>query len=383
MNNYRKYPFGTIAVDYQVLFEKSNDGILVHDTVKDIIVSVNKKALELLDTTEREILGKPPIQYFSKNKDAHKTDTLRKLVTQTQKEKAITYQRVHYKKDGTAILLEVSAYLMPPPQNNLHVITYRDITESKKQKDQIFIQNQTLIDQNLKLTQYINSNKQLQNFAYLAAHDLQSPIRSVVDFAELLIKDIQKENFDNLLEYATFINKTGMEMQTLIQSLLSLARINNSDLKITTFQIADLFRVITKELKSTIQAKNAIINIEQLPKKINADKIQLKQVFSNIINNALKYQKKDNQPIIDIRAESLEKSWVFIIKDNGIGIDAKNHETIFTLFKRLHSNNEYEGTGIGLAICKQIIQKHKGKIWFTSICNEGTTFFIKFPKQIL
>jgi len=373
-----------IGVNYQVLFEKSNDGILVHDTAKDIIVSVNEKALELLDKTEQEILGQPPIQYFSENKQnpQYKKGSLDELVEQTRKEEAITYKRVHYRKDQTPILLEVSAYLMPPPQDNLHVITYRDITENKKQKDQIFIQNQVLIDQNLKLTQYINSNKQLQNFAYLAAHDLKAPIRSVGDFAELLIKDIQKENFDNLLEYATFINKKSIEMQSLIQSILSLAQINNTALNIDTFNPADLFISIEKELQKRIQEKNAIIHIEQLPKQINADKTQFKQVFCNIINNALKYQKKDNQPIIHIRTENLDKSWVFIIKDNGIGIEEKDYEKIFILFKRLHSNNEYEGTGIGLALCKKIIQKHQGKIWVTSTQHEGTSFFIKIPKQL-
>lgn len=325
MNNYRKYPFEAIAVNYQVLFDKSNDGIIVHDTAKDIIVSVNKKALELLDKAEEEILGKPPIQYFSEKEsdNQNKTDALKKLVTQTQKEQTITYQRVHYKKNGTAILLEVSAYLMPPPQNNLHVITYRDITESKKQKDQIFLQNQILIDQNLKLTQYINSNKQLQNFAYFAAHDLQAPIRSVVNFSELLIKDIQKENFDNLLEYTTFINKKSTEMKTLIQSLLSLAQINSADLKIDRFQPSDLFKSIIKELKNKVQEKNAIINIEQLPKQINADKIQLKQVFSNIIINALKYQKKTTNPLLIFMPKTLINLGSLSSKTMALGLKTK------------------------------------------------------------
>ena len=146
-------------------------------------------------------------------------------------------------------------------------------------------------------------------------------------------------------------------------------------------EVVGLLSEIKEELQFDIQKSNATINFPMLPFLIYADNYKLKQLFQNLLTNAIKFKKPDQDPFININFENKEKYWHFTVKDNGIGIDTQYQEKIFLLFKRLHGKNQYEGTGIGLAMCKKIVEQHRGEIWFESTMGEGTTFHFSIRKK--
>ena len=171
-------------------------------------------------------------------------------------------------------------------------------------------------------------------------------------------------------------------MQSLINDLLAYSRINNRELIIEKICTENLFDEITRDMTATIDEKKATINYGSLPNYIYADRFRLKQLFQNIISNALKFVPAARQPIIEISSKDNTKNWEFSIKDNGIGINKNYQEKIFLLFKRLNNSTDYEGTGIGLALCKKVAEQHEGKIWFESKMEEGTTFYFTIKKRL-
>ncbi len=227
------------------------------------------------------------------------------------------------------------------------------------------------------------SNKSLENFAYIASHDLKEPLRMITSYLQLLEKRY-KEKIDKKGQKFIFYALDGAKrMQEMILSLLDYSRIGT---KKKEFIIIDSNEVLKKaliNLKINIQQKSASITFDHLP-KIIGDKIQLISVFQNLIANALKFI-KGKQPVIHIGVEKNDKEgkdeWIFSFQDNGIGIDPKNHDKIFNIFKRLHTKEEFEGAGIGLTSCKKIIERHGGEIWLESEVGKGSTFFFSIPIQ--
>lgn len=221
------------------------------------------------------------------------------------------------------------------------------------------------------------SNKELENFAYVASHDLREPLRKVSAFGQL-IKESAKEKLDeDEKENLGFMIDGALRLQEMIDDLLSFSRITTQG---KPFQSIDLNEVITdlsrNYLHSQIFAAGASIEALQSLPKVYGDLTQIRQLLQNLIGNGIKYHKKDEKPIIHIRSVIQENNYVRIeIEDNGIGIDEKYFEIIFTMFKRLHSRGTYDGTGLGLAICKKIVERHGGEIGVNSVVGKGSTFW--------
>lgn len=238
------------------------------------------------------------------------------------------------------------------------------------------------------------SNQELQHFAYVAAHDLQEPLRTVVSYLGLLEKRLDKNIDDKSKKYITNAISGSERMRSLIRGLLDVARVTTKASALAPVAVGDIIKQIQDDLRVYLLEKKATIVVGEMP-TVNADQTQLNQVFQNLIQNAIKFQ-ADRAPVVVITCEKIKDGrsqastgsntnfdttsfYEFRVKDNGIGIDMEYAERIFALFQRLHTTTEYAGTGIGLSICKKIVERHGGKIRVESVKDEGSTFIFTIP----
>ncbi len=221
------------------------------------------------------------------------------------------------------------------------------------------------------------SNEELEQFAYIASHDLQEPLRMVSSFLQLLVKKHTSQLNSEALEFINFAVDGSNRMRQLIKDLLAFSRVGTRGSPFEKTDMNGILKTVKDNLSESIKENEVKIMIKNLPEVI-VDRTQIIQVFQNLISNAIKFKGKDN-PIIEISAGKKKQCWKFRISDNGIGIEKQYMEKIFVIFQRLHTRNEYEGTGIGLAICKKIIERHGGRIWLDSTPGKGSEFFFTIP----
>jgi light-regulated signal transduction histidine kinase (bacteriophytochrome) len=221
------------------------------------------------------------------------------------------------------------------------------------------------------------SNQDLEQFAYVASHDLQEPLRMVATYTQLLAERYRGQLDDNADKYIHYAVDGALRMQALVQDLLTFSKIGRQD---TYFQSIDCNGVVetaVKNLRTAVDESRARVTHDPLPTVIT-DGSQLLQVFQNLIGNALKFRSAE-PPAVHISASKKRSEWVFSIADNGIGIAPEYAELVFVIFKRLHGRAEYPGSGIGLAICKKIIERQGGRIWLESQPGQGSTFKFTLP----
>jgi len=223
------------------------------------------------------------------------------------------------------------------------------------------------------ITQLEQKNKELEQFAYVASHDLQEPLETVSSFVGVLQKKYAGKLDEKGDTYIGFIVQAAKRMQTLVRNVLEYSRIGKSNVK-EPVDCNKLIREVITDLDASIQASQATVTAHELP-VVNGNSIELKQLFQNLISNAIKFRKADVAPVVEISAAKEDGSWKFAVSDNGIGIDEKFYDRIFVIFQRLHNRSQYEGTGIGLSLGRKIVESHGGKIWVTSKPGEGSTFY--------
>lgn len=220
-------------------------------------------------------------------------------------------------------------------------------------------------------------NKEIEQFAYIASHDLQEPLRSITNFSNLLIDKLQAEGNKETKEYARYITGSAKRMSDLIFDLLEYSRIGK-DLNRSTIDCNELVKEILVDMAATIKETGAEIHVGKLP--VVNGYIYLKSLFQNLMSNAIKFVDPDKHPIVTISATDLGKEYLFTVTDNGIGIEEIYYERIFIIFQRLHNRTEFPGTGIGLSQCKKIVELHGGRIWVESTPGTGSTFNFTIPK---
>jgi signal transduction histidine kinase len=221
------------------------------------------------------------------------------------------------------------------------------------------------------------SNTDLQQFAYVASHDLSEPLRMVISYLELLMARSPNHLDTESKEFIGYAIDGATRMQALIKDLLAYSRVDFRSSPFTIIDLDRLLQAVLANLKVAIDESRATITHDALP-KLKADTVQLTQLFQNLIGNAIKFRGQE-PPRVHIHAERRDAEWLFSVRDNGIGIDPKYFERIFVIFQRLHTRQEYSGTGIGLAICKRIIERHGGRIWLESTPGQGSTFLFTLP----
>ena len=274
------------------------------------------------------------------------------------------YTLRYYHKDGSLVWIYCRGKIIEWDKNGLPVRMvgcHVDITPIKK------------IEQDL-----YRSNRELEQFAYVASHDLQEPLNTITNFMNLLEKEYADKLVGEGQKYMEFISQAAGRMGNLVESVLGFSRIGQSS-ELVKIDCNTVIEHITSDLHKKIKDTKTTFKIESLP-KIEGYNIEINSLFLNLITNSIKFRKPGEAPIISISAKNIEGFWKFTFKDNGIGIAEKNQEKVFNIFQKLNNMDSYAGTGIGLAQCKKIVELHDGKIWIDSKVDQGTTFHFTLKK---
>jgi len=350
---------------YRNLVERANDGIIF---IQDgIIKYANPRLIEMAGCSIEDIIDSTFIEFVH-------PDEISKVVERYMRRMAGEdveglYETILKRKDGTYIHAEVNAGLISFRGNPADLVFIRDITERK------------IAEKKLKETmkELERSNKDLENFAYVASHDLQEPLRMITSYLQLLefrYKDKLDDDADEFIKYAV---DSAIRMQELIDGLLSYSRIGTQSKSFTSIDCNTIFNRALSDLEIAIEESGAIITNDPLP-TIIGDDMQIGQLYQNLISNAIKFRGEE-KPSVHVSAEQKKNDWVFSVSDNGIGIESEYVDNIFTIFKRLHGNSKYPGTGLGLAVSKKIVERHGGRIWVESEPGMGSTFYFTIPKR--
>lgn len=268
------------------------------------------------------------------------------------------------------------------PLSDLEVIvTVRNISEQKRAQLALQEKLHELDEKNKQLTQYIESNFQLENFAYIASHDLREPVRTVHSFAQLLSKKYRNLLDEDGQKCLDFIIYGAENMNRLIEDLLTYSRVSSESHKVEPIQVSTLLADITRSLTQVIHEKNASLSFGDLPPVIHANPTTIKQLFQNLLVNAIKFHHPNRHPSIQMSGIDHGEFWLFEVKDNGMGIPPDMQDKIFQLFKKFHYVKEHYGTGIGLALCKRVVEQHGGEIWVESLPEQGSSFYFTIKKQ--
>jgi signal transduction histidine kinase len=269
----------------------------------------------------------------------------------------------------------IEAHASPMADGGL-VTTFSDITERRRAEEEIKESARKLADYAKDLER---SNADLQQFAYVASHDLQEPLRTVASYCQLLQRRYQGKLDQDADEFISFAVEAASRMQQLINDLLQYSRVGTRGKPLEPTDCAKAAAAALDNLKIAIEESGASVSCDPLP-VVAGDPVQLIQLFQNLVGNAIKF--RGERPVaVEIRVENQGSEWLFSVRDNGIGFEPKYSERIFMIFQRLHTRDEYPGTGMGLAICKKIVERHAGRIWAESEPGVGSTFWFTLPKN--
>ena len=267
------------------------------------------------------------------------------------------------KSSGKEFPIELTVSRAQAKNQHFFTAVIRDITVRKEAER----------DQQRTLDVLTRANAELERFAFVAAHDLQEPSRSIVSFCQLLERRLKDRIDSESREYMDYVMEGAMRMRSLVKDLLRYTSIDRTESSFEAIDVEDILDQVKENLRVRIQERNVEITAEGLP-RVSGDGTQLLQLFQNLVSNAIKFTPHDRTPIIRIKGSSVEGDCVITVTDNGIGIEQKYLSLIFAPFKRLHSIKDYPGSGVGLAICQRIVERHGGKIWAESSPGAGTTF---------
>jgi light-regulated signal transduction histidine kinase (bacteriophytochrome) len=274
------------------------------------------------------------------------------------------------RKEGSEFPVEISLSPLRSEGETLIISIIRDITARQETEARL-----RAIAADLE-----RSNRELEQFAYVASHDLQEPLRMVASYTQLLARRYRGKLDADADEFIGFAVDGARRMQELINDLLAYSRVGSRALQLQPVETRRLVDQVINDLGGAIEDAGATVTRDELP-TVQADPTQLQQLFQNLIVNGIKFRRPDVAPIVHVAARPRDGGWTFAVKDNGIGIEPQYLDRIFVLFQRLHSRAEYPGTGIGLAICKKIVERHGGTIRVESEPGRGTTLEFTLPER--
>ncbi len=344
---------------FQLLFDSTFEGVLIHEGGR--IVQVNASLIRLLQSPRDDLVGSEVLTLIHPDDRAAARDLLQGTSEPLELRCART--------DGSSVDVEVRAKPFAHSEPAQQLITISDVSERKQRAEELRQTNEALA----------RSNVDLQRFASVASHDLQTPLRSIASFVELLQSTYGTTLDAQANDWLSRTSHSVDHLRTLIRDLLEYSRV---DVEARTFErvaMREAFAAASSLLDASVQEAKATITTSELP-YVDGDRSQLVQLLMNLLGNAIKYRGSD-APRVHLEAREREHDWLFEVRDNGIGIASKYQEQVFDIFKRLHSQKEYPGTGIGLAICRRVVDRHGGKIWVESKPGEGSSFFFTIAKE--
>lgn len=383
---------------YKALFEHAFQGVLIYDQNKRKVISCNQKLADLFGMSRTAFQQKfgdriiPSFQAINPTDPQSEVD----IMLQIAEHGTVQFEGIHHSQVNHAFITEISYVKMEAPNDHLIAGIFHDITEKRKAEERVNELLSSLKHQNLALedkvrnrtkrlstsnAQLRQSNKELEQFAYVASHDLQEPLRMVGNFVQLLELEYSGQLDQEGKAYIKYAVDGVKRMEVLIHDLLDYSRMRRKNPEISETSIFSLIQRKLWDLQPLMEEKGVICEVEELPQRIKCASQQIGIVFQNLLQNAIKFN-QSQPPVIKVGSYEEEDHFIFWVKDNGIGIDQADLIQIFEIFKRLHRKEEYPGTGIGLAICERIVRNHGGKIWAESAPGEGSTFYFSILKQL-
>lgn len=355
---------------FRVLAETANDAIVSSDGRGNIIYC-NKTAERIFGYRTGEVFGAPLTLLMPERYHELQEQGIRQFISAGDATVVgKTVELIGRRKDGGEFPIELSLATWKTGEETFFTAIIRDITERKQIQDD-------LAEKAAALT---NSNQELQQFAYVASHDLQEPLRMITGYTQLLAKRYHGKLDQDADEYIAYAVDGAKRMHGLITDLLAYSRVGTSGKEFSAVEFEAVLKTTLTNLQVAIQESGAVVTHDKLP-ALSCDGGQIGQLLQNLIGNALKYR-NSRPPEIHIGCKREGSHWVFSVKDNGIGISPEYAERIFVIFQRLHTREEYPGTGIGLALCKKIVERHGGHIWVESQVGEGATFHFTLPLAV-
>jgi PAS domain S-box-containing protein len=360
-----------------LIMDSAMDAIICMNT-EGVITVWNPQAERTFGWTEKEMVGKllsetiVPLHL----RDGQKRGLNKYLLSGYGPLLRKPFETTSLDSQGNEFPVEVSVIPIKQKDSEFFCAFVRDISERKKAEANLNILHQNLLEQSTKLQ---ISNEELEKYAYVTSHDLQEPLRMVSSFLQLLQKKYESQLDDTAQKYINFAVDGAERMKTLILDLLEFSRISSEQVEHTTISLNEVVNKTLLSLKASIDETQATIIVPSLP-EVSGNEFQLLQLFQNLLSNAIKY-KGEADPVIEIGFTDTELYWQFSIKDNGLGIDPKYFEKIFIIFQRLHNKKDFKGTGIGLTICKKIVELHHGRIWVES-SGTGSIFHFNLKKKL-
>jgi PAS domain S-box-containing protein len=356
---------------FRQTFELAASGIC--HVIKGRFVRVNRSLCEILGYSEEQLLDKS-VKDVSHPEDRDVTDAERERIRRGEIDSA-RFEKRYLHADGRTVWCEVAIALVRDvfgaPQ--YEVAIFDDITDRKRAEA-------ALRDAHEELKR---SNAELEQFAYVASHDLQEPLRMVASYTQLLERRYEARLDGDAREFMAYIVDGASRMKQLIEDLLAYSRVGTKGGAFTMVPAEAALRRALFNLRAAVEEAGAVVTYDPMP-TLPADEVQLGQLLQNLIGNALKFR-SNSVPRIHIGVKELGQEWQFEVRDNGIGIEPQYYERIFMVFQRLHNKGEYPGTGIGLAICKKVVERHGGRIWVESRLadgpDRGSSFFFTLPKE--
>ncbi|MFI5172147.1 MAG: PAS domain S-box protein [Chitinophagales bacterium] len=355
---------------FRAVYESSPMGILI-TKAPGIIYDLNPAFAEMMGYTEDELKGKNLLD-ITHPSDYQKTKKWLEKIYSKEIYNYISEKR-YLRKDGTEFWAKAVVSTMNDISDEVTTVSIVENIERKKRTED------ALEQKNRELTQI---NQELEHFAYVASHDLQEPLRTITSFIQILERRYIKKLDEDAGQFMSYVVEGAKRMQTLIHDLLEYSRINRFNTGYEKVDLNEIFNTINRVLKDKIESNDALILAENLP-TVYGSRLQLTQVFQNLVDNAIKFRAKKRKPEIIISVNDIGDKWELTFKDNGIGISQEYFQRIFVIFQRLHTPDEYTGTGIGLAICKKIIERHGGEIWVNSKAEKGSEFHFTIAKNIM
>jgi PAS domain S-box-containing protein len=326
-------------------------------------IRVNKSLCEILGYAEKQLLGKT-VKEVSHPEDRDVTDGARARIRAGEIEQARFEKRYVRGDDGSVVWVDIAIALVRDVFGTplYEIAVFDDITERKRAEAALQAAHEELK----------RSNAELEQFAYVASHDLQEPLRMVASYTQLLGRRYDAKLDADGREFMSYIVDGATRMKQLIEDLLAYSRVGTKGQDFRPVAVEGALRKALFNLRLAIEEAGAVVTYDALP-TVSADEAQVVQLLQNLIGNALKFRSA-SVPRIHVGITASADEFTFEVRDNGIGIEPQYYERIFMVFQRLHNKGEYPGTGIGLAICKKVVERHGGRIWVTSRPGEGSSF---------
>ena len=345
---------------FKGMFNAIADPIYITDTTNPgQFAYVNDAACEFLGYTREEVLTLGPADIDTPEFGSKIQDRMRDLL----KNRHATFESAHVTKQGDIVPVEINLALIGLMGRELIVATARDVRERNKLIGELH-----------------RSNADLEQFCFMISHDLRQPLRVITKYTELIEQRLKVIIDDDVREFMSYVKTYSTRMNNMIRDLLNYSKFANQENQFSTASLSDIIRDAVENLSVSIQESGATITVQPNPPTICGHPSELSRLMLNLVGNAVKYRLPDTAPEIEITFHDQTDGFCRVeVRDNGIGIPSDQYGRIFEVFQRLHTQDQYEGSGIGLAVCKRIVERHGGKIWVDSAMGQGSAFHFTLP----